>query len=76
MTIERVGESFRKEPSLSSASATILSNGTVLAWGKSDAGGDTNAVAGQLTGVIQLVASQNAFAARWVLLGNVLSGKR
>ena len=45
------------------AFAAILSNGSVVTWGKADCGGDSSAVKDELRNVQQIQASPNAFAA-------------
>ena len=45
------------------AAASILSDGSVLAWGKADCGGDCSFLTDQLKNVRQIQASHGAFAA-------------
>ena len=45
------------------AFAAIRNDGTVFAWGSSSHGGDASSVASQLTGVISVTPSTNAFVA-------------
>ncbi|CAE7664702.1 unnamed protein product, partial [Symbiodinium necroappetens] len=47
----------------SGAFAALLGDGSVIAWGAADRGGDCSAVRDQLTNVQHIQATRNAFAA-------------